>query len=165
MKKKNVILLVIILVLVVLVGAGFFIFNHKSKLSPIAIADNQIIKKDVVDANGCKTSEGYVFSQVRKECLKLSEKGIELPPNASNPEKRSAYVVLAADYENGGWAATSSDAEAFLPGATSSLVMKTSEVKNTGWTKINGDFKLIFWDGIYYFSNGAEDNIMYQGSK
>jgi hypothetical protein len=163
MTKKNVILSAIILVLVVLAGAGYLMLNHKNKSLPIASVNNQITAG--LDANGCKTSEGYVFSQVRKECLKLSEKGIELPPNASNPEKRSAYVILAFDDATGGWQATSSNAEVFLPGATSSLVMKASEVKNTGWTKIDGDFKLIFWEGIYYFSNGAEDNIMYQGSK
>lgn len=168
MKNKKAILSVIFLVLVVLAGAGFLMLNYKSKPSPIASVGNQSVKQDVatgLDANGCKISEGYVFSQVRKGCLKLSEKGIELPPNASNPEKRSAYVVLAIDDKTGGWQATSSDAEVFLPGATSSLVMKTSEVKNTGWTKINGDLKLIFWGGIYYFLTSTDSEPLYQGSK
>lgn len=117
------------------------------------------------NANQCQVSEGSVYSQVRKGCVKLSEKGIELPANADNPEQRSAYVVLAIDDETGGWKATNSDAEVFLPGATSSLVMTSKESINTGWTKVNGGAMLTFWKGIYYFSNSADNNPLYQGSQ
>lgn len=133
-----------------------------------AIKSNDELQKQQpvsgLDANGCKVSEGYVYSQIRKECLKLSEKGIELPPNADNPEQRSAYVVLAIDDKTGGWKATSSDAEVFLPGVASSLVMTSKETINTGWTKVNGVATLTFWKGIYYFSNTADNNPLYQGS-
>ena len=49
------------------------------------------------DAHGCIGSAGYVWSQVREECIRPFEAGIRMAPAAEPDATTAAYIVFAED--------------------------------------------------------------------
>ncbi len=75
------------------------------------------------DEHNCIGSAGYQWSEVRKECLRLFEKGIRLNPvDASLNQTVSAFIIFSDD---------KSKAELFLPTSNkSTLLLQNASDKN-----------------------------------
>lgn len=59
------------------------------------------------DAHGCKGSAGYMWSEVKKECVRTFEAGISFEATAENKDKTlAAFVIVSADKKQ---------VEAFIP--------------------------------------------------
>ncbi|MGL5317766.1 MAG: hypothetical protein ACRC9Q_03625 [Bacteroidales bacterium] len=83
------------------------------------------------DQNGCLTSAGYIWSKIRKDCIRLFESGIRLSPvpDTSNC-KISGFLVFGND---------STSTELFLP------ALKESEIlvrKNNSYTSADEIYSL-----------------------
>lgn len=59
----------------------------------------------MLDAHGCLTAAGYTWSEMRKDCIRIFEEGVEVEDDALRPYE-SSYAVFAPD---------SSQAEIFRP--------------------------------------------------
>ncbi|HJG74755.1 MliC family protein [Alistipes ihumii] len=86
------------------------------------------------DAHGCIGSAGYVWSQVREECIRPFEAGIRMAPAAEPDATTAAYIVFAED---------SSRAELFLPDGqkTEILDRRTLPGGGSAWNVEDDDTK------------------------
>lgn len=101
---------------------------------------NKMVGNDV-DSDGCKQSAGYIWSELKHECIRLFEIGTRLNPY-ENPVKdeRSAFVIFEGDR-----------AELFLP-SSSTLIL---ERKSEGDPFVNGEYQLIPWKGYVLKKSGT----------
>jgi hypothetical protein len=77
------------------------------------------------DEHDCIGSAGYQWSEVRKECVRLFEKGVRLNPvDASLNQSVSAFIILSEDQ---------SKAELFLPDSNKSKILIQNEKTKTVW--------------------------------
>jgi hypothetical protein len=107
-----------------------------------AVKDSTIVNDK--DENGCLASAGYVWSKVNKECVK-GFSGIQLNPSdkANNEDETlSAYVLFNED---------ASQAEVFLPNASSIILTRSSEGKP--W--VYEDWQLMAWKGYVLKKGGV----------
>lgn len=108
------------------------------------------------DAQGCKGSAGYQWSQVKKECIRVFETGIRLDPKAPFLDKTfSAFAVFKSEQDN-------AVAELFMPGSTGSILLnKAAEGGDGAWK--NDTYSLRHINGAYTLKdkNGV---LLYQGA-
>jgi hypothetical protein len=100
------------------------------------------------DLHGCKSSAGYTWSELEKECIRIFEKGTRLTPVKSETGEilMPAFVIFKGD-----------KAEVFMQTEKAPIVM---ERKSEGEPFINGDWHLISWKG-YVLKKGKR--IMFTG--
>jgi hypothetical protein len=109
----------------------------ESKKTPIAIRDTTskvILVGGDLDVHGCKSSAGYTWSVLKKECVRVFEVGTRLQSNQNDAS--SAFVI----FETNG-----NKAELFTTLEKNSLIL---ERKAEGQPWINGDWQLIPWKGL-----------------
>lgn len=112
--------------------------TEETKKEPVVGADS--------DAHGCKASAGYVWSVLKKECIRIFE-GTKLSHYDDGKEyTTAAYVIFDGN-----------KAELFLDTQKESIIL---ERKSEGDSWANGDWQLIPWKGYVLKKNGK---IIYTG--
>lgn len=101
-------------------------------------------RKEVVDHHGCKTWEGYVWSEVKDSCIRLWESGTEL--QQKNDWEAVAVVVLAND---------GSRAELYFPDEPTIVLPRKS---NTSW----GNDSLLLTGNTENFSLAKNGIVQYR---
>lgn len=104
---------------------------------------SQIVGNDS-DAHGCKASAGYLWSEVKKDCIRIFEvEHIILTPTANALNKEENLIVLFDEQK--------SKSEVFLPNSLTILLSKTADKT---WTK--DSFELTENKGFSLKINGKE---------
>ena len=76
------------------------------------------------DKHGCNAAAGYTWSEVRKDCIRLFEEGIQFSAAAGQDSTLAAYVVFSAD---------SLQAEVFLPNPKTQAVLERRQLPGGGY--------------------------------
>src|SRR5690606_34580699 len=101
-----------------------------------------------IDSLGCKGSAGYIWSRLRKTCIRPWEEGIELRIlNTSSSFQTAAYVVVDS---------VQREAEVFIAEDNSSIVLKQMSAQKYS----NGNFNLTKEDHCWTLS--LNDTKLYQ---
>ncbi len=108
------------------------------------------------DEHGCIGSAGFQWSEVRKECIRLFEKGIRLEPKAANLNQTvSAFAVFKSDTDE-------AQAEIFIPNEKKSILLAQDKKVGAGLWK-NNVYKLLQIKGMYLLED-AKGTVLYQGA-
>jgi hypothetical protein len=108
------------------------------------------------DEHNCIGSAGYQWSEVKKECIRLFEKGIRLEPKAAHLNQTvSAFVVFKSDKEV-------AQAELFLPNEQKSMLLEQDKKTDAGLWK-NNVYQLSLLKGMYLLKD-AKGTVLYQGA-
>ena len=112
------------------------------------------------DRHSCIGSAGFTYSRIQQTCVRLFESAIRLDPPARRhgaPQKAvlSAFLLFHGDVGEG-------DAEIFLPGTKTSLILKQVPGENAGLWHAPG-YKLSQWRGEYMLDD-ATGKSLYQGA-
>ncbi|OMQ13562.1 hypothetical protein [[Flexibacter] sp. ATCC 35103] len=99
------------------------------------------------DAHGCKGSAGYIWSSLKKECVRLFETGTKL----SHAEDGKTYSTVAYVIFDG------NKAELFLDTQKEPILLERKS-EGDSWNK--DDYQLIPWKGYVLKKNGK---IIYTG--
>ncbi len=82
------------------------------------------------DKHGCLTSAGYTWSEVRKDCIRPWEEGMQFTaPEGQKDATQAAYAVFSRD---------SSKVEVFLPGRKPVVLLRGGS-SAPSWMNIAGD--------------------------
>lgn len=128
------------------------IFKDHSKDDEVVLEQKPVVLGTDRDEKGCVTSAGYMWSQTRKNCIRVFEEGFRLTPYSTVEDSTdvdgeqatlNAYVVFNED---------KSIAELFLPDAKNSLLLKR---EREGKTYIKADWMLEAWKG-YVLKKGNQ---------
>lgn len=100
--------------------------------SPIELEDELepkiLMDGDTKDEHGCIASAGYQWSEVRNECIRIWEVGIELL-NLDEISTSAAYLIFNQD---------SGKVEVFLPGDANIILTKNEN----NWIAVGSDFSI-----------------------
>jgi hypothetical protein len=90
------------------------------------------------DEHGCLIAAGYIWSQVKQECVRIFESGIRLNPQDANLDQTtSAFIIFNDDQTT---------VELFLPAQKGSLLLERTGIEgNYQWK--NGEYALSVWKG------------------
>ncbi len=100
------------------------------------------------DSLGCKASAGYIWSRVKKTCIRPWEEGIELRIlNTSSSFQTAAYVVVDSMHR---------EAEIFMAEDNNSIILKQLSTQKYS----NGNFNLTKEDHCWTLS--LNDTKLYQ---
>ncbi len=128
------------------------ILKDKDEVKEINPKDKVVVGNDK-DPNGCVTSAGYRWSQLRKDCIRAFEEGYRLNLIDDLQEEgadKSAYAL----FEDEG-----NTAELFLPGETGSVLLKKESKNATLYT--NGKWEMQQGKG---YSLKYDGKLMYVGA-
>ena len=80
------------------------------------------------DDHGCNAAAGYTWSEVKQNCIRLFEDGVQLVSETDKSSSSAAYVVFAAD---------SLKAEVYVPGHDNHPVLdrRTLPVGGYAWNQ------------------------------
>ena len=108
------------------------------------------------DEHNCIPSAGYQWSEVKKECIRLFEKGIRLEPQAAHLNKTvSAFAVFKSDTDE-------AQAEIFMPNEKKSILLAQDKKNSTGLWK-NDVYQLLQLRGMYLLED-KKGTVLYQGA-
>lgn len=130
--------------LILLFTFGIFTFacqstNTTSSTTRDSLEASVSIGSDI-DSLGCKGSAGYIWSRLRKTCIRPWEEGIELRIlNTSSSFQTAAYVVVDS---------VQREAEVFMAEDNSSIVLKQMSAQKYS----NGNFNLTKEDHCWTLS-------------
>ena len=116
-----------------------------------ANADDKNVDADE-DLHGCKTSEGFTWSVLKNECVRIFEVATRLKPFDDKNAETAAMGAFVIFEENQG-----NRAELFLVNEPNPIML---ERKSEGDSYVNGDWQLIPWKG-YVLKKAGE--ILYTG--
>ena len=139
--KNSILILVFILVA----------FSCASKLSAKKDLNEYSFVGNDFDVYGCKASAGYSWSVLKKECIRIFEKGIRLASVEQRKDSANSVSAFVVFDQKG------NKAELFLPNQKQSIVLVR---KSEGQPFIKDDWQLICWKG-YVLKRGTE--IIYTG--
>lgn len=144
---------------------GFFFLsscNNAAKTEPTTKDNLQTHSNDTLpvnkptvqtDENGCKTTDGEIWSIVRKSCIRLSEIGIKLEPQESAQDKSNpAWLVFTEDKVR---------VEIFLPTQKKPVIIRKSSAEGEPPKWANGPLTLAESNGTYTLDD--EGKILYKG--
>ena len=125
--------------------------------------DTQIVTTDTIpqvktggdkDEHGCIASAGYTWSIVRKECIRLSEKGIKMEPQDPSLDKTTvAYLVFTDDTIR---------VEIFLPTQKKTVIIRKSSGAGEPAKWTSGPLTLAELDGVYTLDD--EGKLLYKSA-
>jgi hypothetical protein len=92
------------------------------------------------DAHGCIGSAGYTYSELRKECIRVFEKGVRLDPVPAVAGVVSAFVVFAGDDHA---VAKNPTVEIFTPSDPASVIL-TRVKSGADYTKAGSSLTATF---------------------
>jgi hypothetical protein len=108
------------------------------------------------DEHNCIGSAGYQWSEVKKECIRLFEKGIRLEPKAAHlNQTTSAFAVFKSDTDE-------AQAEIFIPNEKKSILLAQDKKVGAGLWK-NNVYQLLQIKGMYLLED-AKGTVLYQGA-
>lgn len=128
------------------------ILKPREKDSEVDVTDKKVVLGNDKDEKGCVTSAGYMWSEIRKNCIRVFEEGYRLAPFKNETEVAeedneqatlNAYVIFSEDKDK---------AELFLPTSTKSVIL---ERESEGKPYVNGEWMLEAWKG-YVLKKGTE---------
>ncbi len=105
------------------------ILKPREKEGEVDVTDKKVVLGTDKDEKGCVTSAGYMWSEIRKNCIRVFEEGYRLEPYVSDSlsveedgeqATLNAYVIFSEDQ---------SKAELFLPTSSKSIIL---DRKNEG---------------------------------
>ncbi|WP_159799443.1 hypothetical protein [Flavobacterium sp. MK4S-17] len=139
------------LVLPALISCDFVLKDRDDDAVKVKTGNKVILGTDK-DANGCVTSAGYKWSELRGECIRPFDEGYRL--NTADDLKEegmelSAFVIFEKE---------GNKAELFLPNTTKTIIL-TQEGKDAPYTA--GEWKLQPGSGYILTQNGK---VMYAGA-
>ncbi|MEW5675926.1 hypothetical protein ABGT15_06395 [Flavobacterium enshiense] len=132
-----------------LTSCDFMLKDH-SKEDVTNSGDDKVVLGADKDENGCVASAGYMWSELRKNCIRVFEEGYRLAPfnnqaeaneEDNEQETLNAYVIFNEDKDT---------AELFLPNEKESVLLE-----NEGTTYGKGEWKLETSKG-YVLKKGNE---------
>lgn len=141
-------------IICLLVLASAFACHKKEEIKP---ADKEIIAVDSgkvatpkvgadEDLHGCKASAGYTWSELKGECIRVFEAGIQLKPYEDPTGAQMAAFVIFKDDK----------AELFIQTEKPMILQRKAE----GEPFVNGPWQLIPWKGYVLKKEGT---ILYTG--
>ena len=125
--------------------------RSKDKKTEVKPEEKVVLGMDK-DDKGCVTSAGYKWSEIRKECVRVSEEGYRLNQIQELEEEdasASAFVLFEKDGDR---------AELYLPDAPKAIMLKQS-VKNGAYK--NKEYSLQSKTGYTLKKNGT---VIYAGA-
>ncbi len=95
------------------------------------------------DAHGCKASAGYTWSELKQNCIRIFEDGVQMTAvDSSLDQSLAAYVVFNAD---------SSKGELFIPNENNGFLL----AKSGAQTWVNSTYQLSVTDKHFMLKRGA----------
>jgi hypothetical protein len=157
MFKNN---LLFLLPLIVCLSACASKQPHSEKTMPVKADTVPELKPQMTgndrDEHNCIGSAGYQWSEVKKECIRLFEKGIRLEPQAAHlNQTTSAFAVFKSDTEE-------AQAEIFIPNEKKSILLAQDKKVGAGLWK-NNVYQLLQIKGMYLLED-AKGTVLYQGA-
>jgi hypothetical protein len=126
-----------------------------------SLADEKIIDADK-DKNGCLATAGYVWSKVKKDCIRIYDVAIPLTPidnMHTEDEMLSVYFIFNEDQ---------SQAEVYLPKNTESVLFTQSNAgswRYLDWELIAQNAGYVLKDaGVIAFTGDGEIGVKVTGS-
>ncbi|MCG2611866.1 hypothetical protein LZZ90_10150 [Flavobacterium sp. SM15] len=128
-----------------------FILKDHSKDDEVIMKQNTVVVGNDKDDKGCVTSAGYMWSEVRKGCIRVFEEGYRLAPYKDQAEASeedneqatlNAYIVFSND---------KNVAELFLPNETKSVLLQREA---EGKPYLHEDWMLESWKGYVLKKSG-----------
>ena len=128
------------------------ILKPRDNEGEVDVTDKKVVLGTDKDEKGCVTSAGYMWSEIRKNCIRVFEEGYRLAPyekeaDSSEADQEqtmlNAYVIFSDD---------NSKAELFLPTSSKSIVL---EREAEGKPYVKGEWMLEAWKG-YVLKKGTE---------
>ena len=96
------------------------------------------------DEHGCIASAGYTWSELKGECLRIWENGVQLQPLENDKSYTANATVIFNDDQ--------SRAELFLPESPPQILERTGQEGGYVWKK--GDIEFFAWKGYVLRING-----------
>jgi hypothetical protein len=127
------------------------ILKPREKDNEVDVTEKKVVLGTDKDDKGCVTSAGYMWSEIRKNCIRVFEEGYRLEPYISDTltvaedgeqATLNAYVIFSEDQNQ---------AELFLPTSSKSIILNR---KSEGSPYANGEWMLEAWKG-YVLKKGA----------
>ena len=115
------------------------ILKPRDKESEVDVTDKKVVLGTDKDEKGCVKSAGYMWSEIRKNCIRVFEEGYRLEPYASDSlsveedgeqATLNAYVIFSEDQKK---------AELFLPTSSKSIIL---DRKNEGNPYVKDEWML-----------------------
>lgn len=106
------------------------------------------------DSHGCNEAAGYTWSEVRKDCIRLFETGIQLISATDSTATLAAYIVFSTD---------SLQAEAFVPDMKTHPVLSRRTLPSGGyaWNEEDDDtLNIRLVDGVWVIEQ--RDQVLYR---
>lgn len=145
----------LILGVLVFISCGKKEQQEETKATPESTVIDTTVESKIVgadeDIHGCKSSAGYTWSELKKECVRLFEIGTRLNPMNEKDNESTATSAFVIFEENG------NKAELFVVSEPNPIIL---ERKSEGDSYVNGDWQLIPWKG-YVLKKGGD--ILYTG--
>ena len=112
------------------------------------------------DDHGCNAAAGYTWSEVKQNCIRLFEDGVQLVSETDKSSSSAAYVVFAAD---------SLKAEVYVPGHDNHPVLDRRTLPAGGyvWNQEDDDtYKIILEaEPDFVFDKNVSDYFSYKDGK
>lgn len=128
--------------------------SHFAMIIMVAIATSCASKKAIEpivgadrDSHGCIGSAGYQWSEVKQNCIRIFEDGIQLSNIADKYSSFAAYIVFSND---------STKVEAFIPKVENAPILRIQGSAGY-WSenpKFMGAYNLTHKDGIWTLLEG-----------
>lgn len=108
------------------------------------------------DAHGCIGSAGYIWSEIRKTCVRIWEVGVRLNAKAAGIDQTtSAFIIAKSDTDD-------SMFELVMPSQTEVKMLAKVRTETGVWK--NATYKLTLKNGTYSLSDNA-GKVLYDGKK
>lgn len=133
----------------IVVLSAFFMGACSQKKAIMSVGEEK-------DSHGCLSSAGYQWSEVRKDCIRIFENGIQLTQANGKDATLAAYAVFSPD---------SSLVEMFIPGFDKNPVLRKQGTA-AYWSenpKFMGAYNLTHEDGEWVLSQA--NSILYKSVK
>ena len=132
-----------------------------NKTVPQTVADEKIVDAEK-DKNGCLANVGYVWSKVKKDCIKIYDVAVPLSPvDNLNTEDELLFVYFIFNGDQ-------SMAEVYFPNTVESVLFEKKE--KSKWTYANWDLQsqadgyVLKKDNVIVFKGDGEIGVKVTGS-
>lgn len=133
----------------IVILSAFFMIACSQKKAVMSVGGEK-------DSHGCLSSAGYQWSEVRKDCIRIFEDGIQLISVTDKDATLAAYAVFSSD---------SSLVEVFIPGVDKNPILR-KQGKAGYWSenpKFMGAYNFAKENGIWILSQA--DRELYKSEK
>lgn len=152
--KINKKIFLIILIFLILTSLFYFLSiknETENNLNKLNLIGNDL------DTNSCDASDGYFFSEIKKECIKISEIGINLNPIVYDLKNGgSAFALFENEVEG-------DKVEIYFPDSEKTVILeKYKNADDNFYLWANENYKFKKWKGMYTIED-ANGKTLFQG--